>query len=88
MKEQFWHKVSDEEKEKISIQTKELLNNFSKKLEKINNEERHFSSKLNPEGFREEGKPWKTDLDFKEISLLNAPFVEENFIKAEKANWN
>ncbi|MFA5485199.1 MAG: hypothetical protein WC260_03065 [Candidatus Pacearchaeota archaeon] len=88
MKEQFWHKVSEEEKEKISIQTKKLLTDFSKKLEKINNEERHFSSKLNPNGFREEETPWKTDLDFRRISLSNAPFVEDNFIKAEKANWN
>lgn len=88
MKEQFWHKVSDEEKQRITEDTKKLLEDFSKKLEKINTNETHFSSWINKEGLREKGEPWKTDLEFKEISLLNAPFVEDDFIRAEKAKWN
>lgn len=85
MKNKFtWHKVSNEEKLEIEKESKKLLNNFASKIEKIKTKESHFSK---DNGFREEGTGWETNEDFKSIMLDNAPFVDENFIIAEKGAW-
>ena len=72
------------EKEEILANAKDLLNEFSKKLDGISGEEFHFENDC---GLREEGKPWQTDIEFKETMMSNAPFVEDGFIVAEKAGW-
>lgn len=83
--ERSWHEVSEKEKEEIRTKAKTLLNEFSTKLEKISGEESHFENNF---GLREQGKPWETIEEFRETTLSNAPFVEDEFITAEKAGWN
>ena len=80
----LFHKVSEKEKKEIKKQAKSLLNEFSKKLEKIKTKESHFK---NQEGMRDEGNGWKTDQTFRDLMLLNSPFVEDDFIVAEKGGW-
>ncbi|MCH7850375.1 MAG: hypothetical protein IH845_01905 [Nanoarchaeota archaeon] len=79
-----YHKVNESEKEEIRKESKTLLEKFGKKLEKISSKEGHFER---GSGFREEGSGWTTDQEFKDLTLLNAPFVEDNFIVAEKGSW-
>jgi len=80
----LWHEVTQEEKNQIKQEAKSLLNEFATKLQKIKAKEGHFE---NNSGTREEGSGWKTDKEFLSTTLSNAPFVEENFIVAEKGAW-
>jgi|APSaa5957512576_1039674.scaffolds.fasta_scaffold105401_1 hypothetical protein len=80
-----WHEVTESEKEEIKKKAKDLLDEFSEKLEKVGGKEFHFE---NDSGLREEGRPVKTLKEFRETTLSNAPFVEDEFITAEKAGWN
>ena len=82
-----WHQVSEEEKEQIKKDSKNLLDEFSKKLEKIRTKEGHFHSPINETGLREEGEGWQTDEDFRELVFDNAPFSEDDSIIAEKGGW-
>lgn len=75
-------------KDKILVEVKTLLDNFSDKLSKIKTKESHFNSSESKNGLREEGSSWKTEEEFKELTMLNAPFVEKEFIVAEKASWD
>ena len=79
-----WHEVSDDERAEILENSKHLLEEFGSKLDKIKVEEKHFES---GEGLRDEGEPWKTDGGFRDLMLLNAPFVEDDFLVAEKGGW-
>ena len=98
MAESFtWHEVSEAEKEQIKKDSKSLLEEFSSKLDKIKFKKSHYAPELrnsgyteqwnNGDGFREEGTGWENDQDFTDLTLLNAPFVEENCIVAEKGGW-
>jgi hypothetical protein len=80
----LWHEVSDKEKEEIRGEAKKLLDNFASKLGKVKSKDEHFE---NYEGSRGEGDGWKTDSEFRDLMLLNAPFVDEDFIVAEKGKW-
>ena len=85
MAENFtWHKVTSKEKEKIQQDSKKLLNGFASKLSKIKAKDSHFE---NESGTREEGDGWKTDQTFQDLMFLNAPFVKDNCIVAEKGGW-
>ncbi len=88
MNDSTWHEVSDKEKIEIQKKAKIILKKFSKKLNSIECGESHFVSSVERNGLREDGKPWKTDNDFRDLTLLNAPFVEDEFITAEKTSWN
>jgi len=79
-----WHKVTEKEKEEIRKNSKNLLNEFASKLDKIKASESHFE---NDTGTRKEGTGWNTDPDFRDLMFLNAPFVEDNSIVAEKGSW-
>jgi len=79
-----WHEVTEKEKEEIQRDSKELLKEFATKLEKIKAPEGHFE---NGDGSREEGTGWNTDPEFRDRMFLNAPFVEEESIVAEKGGW-
>jgi predicted Asp-tRNA(Asn)/Glu-tRNA(Gln) amidotransferase subunit C len=83
----LWHSVSESEKEQIRKDSKELLQKFSKKLSNIKGVEEHFVSSVSKNGRRDNGEPWKTDKEFKEHFFSNAPFVENEFIVAEKGDW-
>jgi len=80
----LWHEVTEKEKEKIKRDSKKLLNEFASKLSKIKAPEGHFENAL---GTRDEGEGWNTDPDFRDLILLNAPFVEDDSIVAEKGGW-
>jgi len=71
-------------KEEIRKNAKSLLDEFNSKLSQIKTTESYLE---NDSGLREEGDGWKTDSDFKDIMLLNAPFVEDDLIIAEKGGW-
>ncbi len=79
-----YHKVTEKEREQIRKESKSLLEKFRSKLEKIKAKEGHFKNK---EGYRDEGKGWKTDPTFRDLTFLNAPFVEDDHIVAEKGSW-
>ena len=79
-----WREVPEKEKEGIKKDSKKLLDVFSQKLSKIKTKEKHFSQ---GNGIREEGKSWKTDKEFREVMFVNAPFVEDDLIVAEKGAW-
>lgn len=79
-----WHEVTEKEKEQIRKDSKKLLNEFASKLSKIKASEGHFE---NASGTRDEGSGWTTDEEFKSTMLSNAPFVEDEFIVAEKGGW-
>lgn len=85
MKEKsLWHEVTNKEKEDIKKDVRHLLNEFASKLERTK------YPKLNPKKageLRSEGSGWKTDQDFRDLMFLNAPFVEDNLIIAEKGKW-
>ena len=79
-----WHEVSEKEKKEIQKQAKKILDNFSSALEKIKTSETHLKQ---GSGMREQGEPWQTDPDFRDLMFLNAPFVEDDSIIAEKGEW-
>jgi len=80
----LWREVTEEERAEIKKEAKSLLNKFASKLAHIKAPEGHFE---NQSGTREEGSGWETDEEFKETTLSNAPFVEDNTIVAEKGAW-
>jgi len=80
----LWHKVTEKEKQQIKQEAKKLLNEFASKLSKIKAKESHHE---NNSGIREEGDGWKTDEEFRNTTLSNAPFTEDNFLVAEKGAW-
>ncbi|MAG39753.1 hypothetical protein CMI41_02190 [Candidatus Pacearchaeota archaeon] len=82
--EMTWHEVTEKEREEIRKKAKELLDGFSVKLEKINGKESHFE---NDKGIRNQGRPWETLQEFRETTMSNAPFVENEFLVAEKGSW-
>lgn len=79
-----WHAVTEEEKEEIRKNAKNLLDEFSHKLEKIKTSEQKPESKDN---LRPESEGWKTNEDFREIMSDNAPMVEDGLIIAERGAW-
>ncbi len=83
-----WHQVTEKEKQDIQKQAEKIMQDFGGKLEKIKiKDNEHFSSTESSSGTREEGEPWKTEPEFRDILLANAPFVEDDSIVAEKAGW-
>ncbi|MCK5321630.1 hypothetical protein KAJ38_03555 [Candidatus Pacearchaeota archaeon] len=79
-----WHEVGEKENEEIRKDAKKLLNEFASKLSKIKASDEHFE---NGDGIREEGDGWDTDSGFRDLMFLNAPFVEEDSIVAERGGW-
>lgn len=79
-----WREVSEEERKEIKNESKRLLDEFALKLSNIKAPEGHFENGI---GAREETSGWETDLEFREITFANAPFVDDNSIVAEKGEW-
>ncbi len=82
-----WRKVTEKEKEEIRKDSKKLLNEFASKLSKIKVSISAEKQGEDVSGTREEGDGWNTDPGFRDLTLLNAPFVEDNSIVAEKGGW-
>jgi Asp-tRNA(Asn)/Glu-tRNA(Gln) amidotransferase C subunit len=79
----LWHKIKEEDKEEIKKSAKEIIDNFSKKLEKIELGEGKVERE---EQTRKETKT-SIDNDFRKRFLENAPKKEGDWIKAEKGAW-
>lgn len=82
-----WREVSEKEKEEIRKESKNLLNEFASKLDKVKISASDKEQDGNVSGTREEGDGWNTDPEFRSITFSNAPFVDENSIVAEKGAW-
>ena len=80
----LWRNVSEKEKEDIRNQAKQIMEKFSKKLEKVQGQiDSSESEKLEFE--RAEGKnPLEID---KKIMFENAPNKNKDFLIAEKKEW-
>lgn len=79
-----YHKVSKEEKQEIKEKAKHIMDEFSSKLDSLDAKEKHFDNSL---GTRKEGDGWKTSEEFKNLFLENAPFIQDDFLIAEKGGW-
>jgi len=79
----LWHKVSEKEKEEIKKQAKEIIDNFSKHIGKI---ELGESKVLRKDQTRKETKA-SSEKDFRNRFFDNAPNKEGDLIKAEKGHW-
>jgi len=79
----LWHKVSEKERQEIKRQAKEIIDNFSRKLEKIELGEGKVERE---EQTRKETKS-EVDKDFKKRFFDNAPRKDGDWIKAEKGAW-
>lgn len=78
--------LSEAEKEQVRLQAKQILDDFSKALAKI--EVRSAVSKEEADcGFRKEGKGNGVNKDFIERVFFNAPLKSDNCIIAEKKTW-
>lgn len=87
MEDNLWCEVSEKQKQEIKKDAKRLLEDFSSKLASVKGVGEHFSFNISEDGQRQEGEPWKTDPLFRDLMFLNAPFVEDDFIVAEKGGW-
>jgi len=86
MSDFLFHSVSEKEKESIKKQAKEIMDKFSKKLERINN--KTGDSFVEREDFeREEREGKKGNLDFRKRMFENAPNKNDDFILGEKKSW-
>jgi len=70
--------------EEIKKQAEEILDKFSKALEKIKIEEAKVERDKDR---REEGEGREGDENFREIMFENAPKKKNEFIEAEKGEW-
>lgn len=82
----LWHKVDENEKEKIKKEAKSIMDNFAKALEKVEKEKAEELVRRK-EQTRKEAKPEKPDADFRRIFFDNAPQKEGDDIIAEKGKW-
>jgi|SRR3989344_551760 len=76
---------SDKDKLEIRKEAKELLEKFSKTLEKVKFKKKVLKEEFG--GMREEGEGLVGDSDFRERFFKNAPHKEGNFLIAEKKKW-
>jgi len=82
----LWHTVSEKEKEEIKKQAKSIMDNFSKKLSKID-KKMEESLIERDKGEREEEKG-ESDKDFsRETMFNNAPQKNKDFIIGERKKW-
>ena len=82
----LFHKVSEKEKQENKKQAKNLIEDFSKKLSKIDKKITEPTIERK-QGERIEKSPKKEDSEFRKIMFENAPNKNENFILAEKKKW-
>lgn len=75
----------DKNKLEIRKEAKELLEKFSKTLEKVKFKEKALKEEFG--GMREEGEGLAGNSDFRERFFKNAPHKDGDFILVEKKNW-
>ena len=79
-----WHAVTEDEKEEIRKNAKNLLDEFSAKIAKVSVREKKEEGE---ENLREEGEGWETNEKFRELMMDNAPMVEDGLIMTDKGGW-
>ena len=86
----LWHKLSEEEREIIKKESKQIMENFGASLGKVEKEIKEPGLVKRNKQTREETKT-ETDSEFRKIFLKNAPKTEKSedgeWIKAEKGAW-
>ncbi len=80
-----WHEVSEKEKAEISEKAKQIMESFSKKLDKvkISDGERIVNREVFARG---EGEVESATID-RDLFFKNAPKASKDFIIAEKGGW-
>ena len=86
MNDFLWKKVSEKEKKQIEKKAKEILDNFSKKLEKFDIKEKEPLIKRT-EFERTELELKKPNNFSREIMFKNADEKNKDFIITEKKKW-
>lgn len=84
MSNYLFHKLSEEEREKIKKQAKEIMENFAHAIKDFPEMEVNLLQR--EEQIRQEENTECDDV-FKKIFFKNAPSSEKNFIVAEKKRW-
>lgn len=82
----LFHKVSEEERKNIQKQAREIMDSFSKKLEKVSDKIKEEPLIEREECEREENSGKVCEID-RRIMFRNAPHSDDNFIIAEKGGW-
>jgi len=72
-------------KEQIKKEAKQILDKFSKSLDKVSTKVKPLKDKLG--GMREEGSGQEPDPEFKKRFFQNAPKTDGDFIISEKKRW-
>lgn len=86
----LFHKVSKKEKAQIKKQAKKIMDDFSKKLSKLDKQKIPESFIERSQGERKEKSELTTkqEKDFsRETMFKNAPNKNKDFIIAEKKSW-
>jgi len=81
----LFHKVSDKERKDIERQAKQIMDSFSKKLDKIPTKLKEALIERD-KGERAEGEGKGCGID-REIMFSNAPKKSGDFIVAERGGW-
>ncbi len=82
----LWHKVAKEEQEKIKEEARQILEKFSKAIEKVENEVKDAKGVQREIQTRKETKA-NSDKEFRKLFFKNAESKEGDFIIAEKGSW-
>jgi Asp-tRNA(Asn)/Glu-tRNA(Gln) amidotransferase C subunit len=82
----LWHKVSETERENIKKEAKAIMDNFSKKLERINKKTEEPIIERD-ECERQEAQGKESDEMFRKAILNNAPEKNNDFVIGEKGGW-
>lgn len=81
----LFHDVSEKEKKEIEKQAKQIMDNFSKKLEKVSDKLSEPVIQRN-KSEREEGEVDDSSFD-RDIMFENASEKNKDFIIAERGDW-
>ena len=79
--------MEQQETEQIRKEAKQLLDKFSKALERVKNDEESNVIRDNDRRKEGEGTRNEANSEFRKIMFENAPQHDEEFIIAEKKTW-
>jgi len=83
----LFHKVSEEEKEKIKKEAKGIMDSFSEKLNKIDSKKLEEPLIEREDFERNEGEGKEGDKDFRNRMFDNVSNKNKDFIIVEKKGW-
>ncbi|MEM3405438.1 MAG: hypothetical protein QW117_00470 [Candidatus Pacearchaeota archaeon] len=79
--------LSEEEKENIKKEAKNIIDKFSKVLDSVNENIEDFFIEREKDRRKESESENYLDLDFRNTFFENAPNKNNNFLIAEKKKW-